>query len=191
MKYESGKYYHVYNRGAHGQNIFVTEEHYWYCLALLKKYSIKYLVSIHAFCLMPNHYHLLLQQRENGSIRSFIQTTFNAYSQGYNKVMHHSGTMFQGRAKGIEVESDLYAVRLCRYIHRNPVAANLVVTAGDWEYSDYRVWSGEEDGTLTDTGLRDGYFSDASRYRTWFNEMEDERELEKYLFEEYRNLPKV
>ncbi|MFA6470105.1 MAG: transposase [Bacteroidota bacterium] len=184
MVYETGKYYHVYNRGAHGQEIFVSDENFRFCISLLKKYSSHFLVSIHTFCLMPNHYHLLLQQHQGGSIRSFIQTTFNAYSQAFNKVYQHSGTLFQGRAKGKDVESDLYAVRLSRYIHRNPITAKLVSDASEWIFSDYRVWIGEEASMLTDLGLRNGYFTDASHYREWFGELEYEGDLSRFLFQE-------
>ncbi|MFA5832870.1 MAG: transposase [Bacteroidota bacterium] len=92
MKYENEKYYHVYNRGANRQNIFLKNENYEYCINLLLKYSPQYHVSIFAYCLMPNYYHLLLRQNGNGSIGRFIQTVFNSYTQAFNKITSHSGT---------------------------------------------------------------------------------------------------
>ncbi len=140
MKYEDEKYYHIYNRGAHKAPLFLVSEHYGYCMRLIGNYSSRYRVSIEALCLMPNHYHMLVQQLEGGSISRFIQTTFNAYVQGFNVQTEHSGALFQGKAKALEVDSDEYAVRLCRYIHLNPVVAGLVSAPEEWKWSDYREW---------------------------------------------------
>ena len=181
MIYETGKYYHVVNRGAHGQLVFVTDENYRFCCSLLAKYSDHYDVSLFAYCLMPNHYHLLVRQEEGGSVRLFLQTTFNAYAQAFNTITRHRGTLFQGRAKGKEVESDEYALRVCRYIHRNPVKAKLVTNAAEWEFSDYRVWAGTQTSTMTNLGLRNGYFTDAGHYREWFSELDNESDLSRFL----------
>jgi len=106
MKYEDNKYYHVYNRGTNKGTLFYNNENYLYCLKLIEKYRSKYDITIVAYCLMPNHYHFVLRQNENGSISRFLQTTFNAYSQAINKELQRSGTLFESRAKGILIDSD-------------------------------------------------------------------------------------
>lgn len=109
---------------------------YEYCISLLHKYTKRYNVSPLAYCLMPNHYHFVLAQRPTGSITRCIQTLFNAYVQGHNKLHRHSGTLFQGSAKHRHVDSDEYAVQVVRSIHLNPVRAGIVRRAEDWRYSD-------------------------------------------------------
>lgn len=183
MKYVDDKYYHVYNRGAHKGRLFLNDNHFEYCLRLIKKYQAIYSVSIAAYCLMPNHYHLLVRQNVGGSVSRFIQTLFNAYSQGFNKITSHSGTLFQGRAKKIIVDSDEYAVQLIRYIHLNPVEAKLVQSPDLWKYSDYLVWTDEIQSDITDLTLRDGYFKDGNRYRTFVPSYSEPNSIEKYLLE--------
>jgi putative transposase len=142
MKYLDGNYYHVFNRGSRKGNIFFSEENYSYLLRLIKANAKKYSTSIVAYCLMPNHYHLLLFQQEGGSISKTLQTTINSYVQAVNKKYDFSGSLFEDRAKSILVETDRYVVHLARYIHLNPVRAKLVVKPDEWMYSDYSRWVG-------------------------------------------------
>ena len=205
MKYEDEKYYHIYNRGAHKAPLFLISEHYRYCMRLIDNYFSQYRVSIEAFCLMPNHYHMLVQQMEGGSISRFIQTTFNAYVQGFNVQTEHSGALFQGKAKALEVDSDEYAVRLCRYIHLNPVIAGLVSTPEQWEWSDYREWIGNRSNLQSNlrkvtkiepsnlpkvsskvtakVPLRDIYFESGKAYAEFVSLGQEEQELKNYMLE--------
>ena len=183
MKYEDDKYYHVYNRGANRQDIFRGRGDYGLCLHLFRKYLSQYRVSIMAYCLMPNHYHLLLRQNDGGSISRFLQTVFNAYTQAINVSTGHSGTLFQGRAKGLEITSDEYAARLARYIHYNPVAAGMVLKPETWEYSDYRDWSGIRKADLSDLTLRDRYCENPLEYRSLMDEYVVDREISRFTLE--------
>jgi REP element-mobilizing transposase RayT len=142
MKYNDHSYYHVYNRGAHKEKIFFSEKDYQLCLTLLWKYSNKYFVSLIAYCLMPNHYHVVLKQNDCGSISRCIQSTFNAFSQTINLQQNHNGTLFQGKAKSKFIDADNYVLQVVRYIHLNPVACGLVHKPEEWNYSDYREWAG-------------------------------------------------
>jgi putative transposase len=178
LKYQDGKYYHVYNRGANRQNIFLSPGNYDFCIRLMKKYLLQYGVSVMAYCLMPNHYHLIVQQHENGSISRFIQTVFNSYTQAFNKVTGHSGTLFQGRARGIQIDNNDYALRLCQYIHHNPVAAKLVKLPADWKHSDYLNWIETRDGGITDLCLRNAYFETPGDYESAMNDYVVDKEVE-------------
>lgn len=165
MKYEDERYYHIYNRGAHKEKLFYSDENFSFCLGLFRKYIHEYHVSMVAHCLMPNHYHTVLYQQRDGSISKFIQTVFNAYSQSFNRVTGHSGTMFQGRVKGVSVTGNEHLLHLCAYIHRNPVSANLVKKPEDWRFSDYADWIGIRDAGLSDPGIRKDLFQSPDEYR--------------------------
>ncbi len=84
-----------------------------------------YGVGILAYCLMPNHYHLLLRQETDRPFSDWIQQVFNGYVQAVNKELGRAGTLFQGRAKHVLVETNEQLVHVVRYIHLNPVKARL------------------------------------------------------------------
>ena len=187
MKYSDDSYYHVYNRGAHKRRIFFEDATYEYLIRLMTKYSTTYRTVIAAYCLMPNHYHLVVRQREEGSIGVFLKTTFNAFTQAVNKRFGLSGTLFQGQAKVKEIDSDQYCVKVIRYVHTNPCKAGLVVKAEDWPFSNYREWIGMGNGILMDVSLRDRCFGTPEEYKQFAQEalLDDRsRDIGKYLFDE-------
>jgi REP element-mobilizing transposase RayT len=132
---------------------------------LLSKYSIKYAVSVLAYCLMPNHYHFVLRQEESGSISRCVQTTFNAFSQRLNAQKKHSGTMFQGKAKAAFIDSDASMLHVVRYIHLNPVRSKLVRKPQDWRFSDYSSWIGREKTFLHENVKNFTFYIDKEEYR--------------------------
>jgi len=176
-KYTDGNIYHVYNRGAHKARIFAIDDDYCRLLNLFKKYTQKYAVSLIAYCLMPNHYHLLLRQDLHGSISDFLKTSFNAFVQAINLLRKHSGTLFQGSAKGILVDSDDYTSQLVCYIHLNPVMAKLVKRPEDWEFSDYHEWIDIRKGKFFDPAFRDQYFHGGADYRRFVERYQEEKEV--------------
>jgi len=128
---------------------------------------VDYPLSVIAYCLMPNHYHFLLRPEEDGALSRFIQRLFNSYTQAFNKQQGRSGTLFEGRAKSILVDTDEYVLHLCRYIHLNPVKAGLVAYPGEWPYSNYLEWVEQRDGTLVDRVFVRGYFPTATDYEAF------------------------
>jgi putative transposase len=140
MKYLDEHFYHVFNRGSRSEEIFFSETNYKYFVRLITKNATAHLVYLTAYCLMPNHYHLVLQQKENGSISKFIQSVMTSYVQAINKKYDTSGTLFQGKAKSKLIDSDENVLQVIRYVHLNPVNAGLVRVPRDWAYSDYREW---------------------------------------------------
>ncbi|MBI3578258.1 MAG: transposase [Ignavibacteriales bacterium] len=186
MQHFDNEIYHIYNRGVRKSPIFFNKGNYQYCLELIKKYAETYDVTVIAYCLMPNHYHFVLQQKEGGTISKFLQTTFNAYTQAINKQQALSGTLFQGRAKTKQIESDSYVMGVIRYIHLNPVMARLTTKPEEWEFSDYHKWIGTQSDSLTHLSLRDRFFRDGKDYRL-FVEVQGEKDkqgIQQYLFEE-------
>jgi putative transposase len=185
--YHDDTIYHIYNRGAHRSNIFLTDYHYKYLLQLMDRYRQQYHVEMYAYCLMPNHYHFLMRQRAGTSLSRFLQTTFNAYTQAFNKMESHSGTIFEGAAKRITVEDDSYLVQLIGYIHYNPVAAGLSQAPEMWVHSDCREWLGEIPFRFDGKLLQQQYFQDKQGYRDFLDSYQQEKvqqNISKYLLEE-------
>ncbi len=134
------EYYHIYNRGNSKQKIFNDNEDYFHFVKLLyisnriENFVIrdlsknvfnvqrtKILVGIGAYCLMPNHFHLILTQTEDGGISKFMQKLSTAYSMYYNKKYKRTGSLFEGKFKSIHVSDDIYMKYLFSYIHLNPI----------------------------------------------------------------------
>jgi hypothetical protein len=105
--YLPGHYYHIYNRGAHRKSIFKEPANFLFVQRKIKQYSQQFKLTVIAYCLMPNHYHLLI--RQDGEFRAGLlpQHVFNSYSKAYNKRYDHSGTLFEGnyRVKVIQTSA--------------------------------------------------------------------------------------
>ena len=144
-----GETYHIYNRGAHKQLIFNNESDYArfslllhlanshtpiHLANLLKQYqgrsfieifenekADKQLVDILAYSLMPNHFHLIVRQREEDGITTFMKKLATGYSMYFNTKYEHSGTLFQGRFKSRHIDSEEYFRYIFAYVHLNPL----------------------------------------------------------------------
>ena len=134
--------YHIYNRGASKMDIFLNDDDYRYFQYKIAKYKNKYSIKIITYCLMPNHYHLLLyteDQKEN--IPKFMHSLQLSSAMRFNKKYPHSGHVFQGRYRNIPVLDPVYMQRIIEYINENPVRKKLVKLAKDWPYT-YNVSPG-------------------------------------------------
>jgi REP element-mobilizing transposase RayT len=163
--FRAGHYYHIYNRGVDRGDIFLSTENYAYFLRLLKKNSARYAVGVVAYCLLPNHYHLLLKPTVDNNLQLLAKSTFGSYSQAVSKQQSRSGPLFQGRYRSIHVAEEDYLADLARYIHLNPTAAGIVAAPASWAYSNYRDVIGQRRGTLRDGTLVPGLFSSGDAYR--------------------------
>ncbi|MDP2886695.1 MAG: transposase [Ignavibacteria bacterium] len=153
LRFEKGEYYHVYNRGCNKEDIFRDKENYVYLLRLMEKGLETYDATLAAYCLMPNHYHLLLRQDSETPISEFIQDIFNRYVKGFNAWCGRSGTLFEERFKAKHIDNEDYLMHLCRYIHLNPLRAGLVKSIEDWGFSDYLEWIGKRPIRFADPGI--------------------------------------
>lgn len=160
-------YYHVYNRGCNREDIFASPGNYLFLLQRVKAFLKDYPLSMIAYCLMPNHYHFLLRPEEDGRLSPFIQRLFNSYTQAFNKQQDRNGTLFESRMKSILVDTDQYALHLCRYIHLNPLKAKLVTHLSNWPYSNYLEWIGQRNGILIDQAFAQEYFPNAKDYEAF------------------------
>lgn len=166
-----GSYYHIYNRGAGGQAIFLEERNYLYLLRLLKKVAGESRVTVIAYCLLPTHYHWLLRQDGETPVGKVPARVFGSYTQAFNRAHGRSGTLFEGRYKARLVDIDAYFVNLCSYIHLNAVHHGLVETPDAWPYSNYLEWVDKRRGALVDRDLVRAYFAAPQDYEGFVTDM--------------------
>lgn len=134
-------WYHVMNRGAGRQQIFLNKSHRLMFLDLLQECHKMFNVKICAYCLMDIHYHLLLFTPE-GNLSRVMRHLNGVYTQKYNKTQNTDGSLFRGRYKAQLIEDDCYQLIVSRYIHLNPVEAGLVENPADYEWSSYAAYVG-------------------------------------------------
>lgn len=130
-------WYHLMNRGRRGEDIFSDEQDYSMFTELLKETSEIWNIRIAAYCLMPNHYHMLVQTPDANISRSMRHLN-GVYTQRYNRRHQYDGQLFRGRYKSILIDTDSYLLQVVRYIHRNPLRAGLVESLGDYKWSSHK-----------------------------------------------------
>jgi len=169
-KFEGG-YYHIYNRGSDKRDIFMDERDYERFLECLNFYNspnqidlykIKRedpisprlgeigsslcslgFVEVFCYCLMPNHFHLILKEPVEGGIAKFMHKVGIGYTMYFNKKYDRSGHLFQGKYKHKGLDADFYLTYLTGYIHLNPIMAGLVKFPEQYKYSSYLDYLGE------------------------------------------------
>jgi putative transposase len=162
--YFPGGVYHIYNRGSHKASIFREPDNYVFVLRKIKRYLSELNLTLLVYCLMPNHFHLLIRQDGDRPAGLLSQRVFNSYSKAYNKRYQHSGTLFEGPYKVRPVAQTADLLHLCRYIHANPVKDGFVANPGDWPYSNYLEWAGERKGDLVDRDFVNLHFGKPESY---------------------------
>jgi len=135
----SGALYHVMLRGNAKQTIFTEAVEYQQFEKILAQGLEVHQVKLHAYCWMKNHVHLALQVTET-PLSKLMQSLSQRYTVWFNHRHERVGHLFQGRYKDILVDSDQYLLELIRYIHLNPVRANLVADPENYPYSSYRAY---------------------------------------------------
>jgi REP element-mobilizing transposase RayT len=136
-----GAHYHVTSRGNERKDVFKSQKDRQQFLQYLESAVSRYDAVIHAYCLMSNHYHLLLET-PSGNLSKIMQHINGAYTSYFNAKRKRSGHLFQGRYKAIVIEADEYAQELSRYIHLNPVRANMVANPEEYRWSSYLDYIG-------------------------------------------------
>lgn len=136
-----GALYHVTSRGNAKQNIFLSDRDRKVFLGLLGQIAERFHFVFYAYCLMDNHYHLLIETPE-GNLSEGMRQLNGIYTQKYNWLNGKTGHVFQGRYKAIIVDRDSYLLELVRYVSLNPVRAFMVMGPGDWAWSSYRSTAG-------------------------------------------------
>ena len=155
--------YHVYNR-AHGkEQLFIEEMNYHFFLKKFKEY-IHPMVEVYTYCLMPNHFHVLIKVKSEEELENFFEDAwkeksrtskafpvdkkvtqqfsnfFNAYTKAFNKTYCRIGGLFISNYRRIKIESDRQLINTVKYIHLNPVNARLSEHPEDWKYSSFAAY---------------------------------------------------
>ena len=164
MRFEANLLYHVYNRGNDGLQLFYEPDHYHFFLRKMR-HSLLPHCQLLAYCLMPNHFHLLLQPNAGGAadgeassttrqpLTRGLATLLSSYTQALNPRLQRQGALFQPKTKSKLLAAAPYPLTCFHYIHQNPVRAGLSASLADWPYSSYRDFAGLRNGTLCDQEL--------------------------------------
>ena len=137
----AGALYHVTSRGDGREDIYLSDHDRELFLSVLGEVCQRFNWHCHAYCLMSNHYHLLVETPDANLSQGMRQLN-GVYTQRFNQVQNRVGHVFQGRYKAILVEKDSCLLELARYIVLNPVRARMVRAAQDWPWSSYRTTAG-------------------------------------------------
>lgn len=152
--YLEESYYHIYNRGVNKQDVFTDSQDFAVFLSLLKRYlgekleknknNVDYVnysneIELIAFCLMKNHFHLFIYQKESSvAITEFMRSLATSYSMYFNKRHKRVGPLFQQRYRAVRINDDAQLQHISRYIHLNPTRFK------DYEWSSYKYYLGEK-----------------------------------------------
>lgn len=141
--YISGFPYHLVQRGNNRQACFFEDENYWVFLRYMKEVLPRYGNSLHAYCLMTNHVHLLITPRDETSISSLMKVVSSRYATYINKKYSRTGTLWEGRHKSSAIDTEDYLLKCYRYIELNPVTAGMVASPEEYAWSSYHsnAWS--------------------------------------------------
>jgi putative transposase len=139
---EYGKIYHIYNRGINKGDVFFETKNYEYFMNLYAKH-IDPIADTYAWCLMKNHFHLLVKIKDESQIKEtrnpyqYFSNLFNAYAKGINKTYGRTSSLFQKKFKRKLIDNEVYFKNLVIYIHNNPVNHNICENAVDYAWSSY------------------------------------------------------
>lgn len=131
-----GCWYHVMNRGRRYEDIFLSEEDCLSFIKVVQDAAEQFGLRISAYCLMPNHYHMLVQT-PHGNLSRCMRHINGVYTQRFNRTHDYDGQLFRGRYKAVLVEDDQYLLHVMRYIHQNPLKGELVENLKDYPWSSH------------------------------------------------------
>lgn len=189
--YGSDQYYHIYNRGGNRKDLFREANDYYYFISLFKRYLSdevaldssgrlfnKYNdeVELVAFCLMPNHFHLLCYLKEPEGIIHLMRSAMTAYTMYFNKKYKNTGKLYESAFLALRIDTDIYLWQVSRYIHLNPVDAGYDFL--NYDYSSVGYFAGNKQASWlhidrlieTDTDGRE-YLEFVSDYKTMHLDM--------------------
>ncbi|MCJ7828013.1 transposase [Patescibacteria group bacterium] len=181
-----GEYYHIFSRGVDRRIIFDTTEDYLrfeqtLCYYLFDdqrgRFSLRgeinplgkrdltavEFVTLVGYCLMPNHFHLLLKQEVAQGISTYLHRLLNSYTHYFNLKNQRQGSLFEGRFKSVHVRSNEQLLHLSRYLHLNPCLAGMVQDVEEYPYSSYRHYQ-SQDNEFVKSAIVTKQFSGPNEY---------------------------
>ena len=166
--------YHVINRGNDRADVFHKDGDFQAFVDLIGLCCQRLPLKVFAYCLMSNHFHLVLRPTNDGDLSRWMQWLMTSHVRRYHRHQHSSGHVWQGRFKAFPIQADEHLLAVLRYVERNPVRAEMVDRAEDWRWSSLRWWpSRARPAWLCDWPI--------DRPRNWkkrVNQLETESELE-------------
>ena len=153
--FEFGQYYHIYNRGNNKENIFIESRNYNYFLLKMKEYLIP-IADIYAYCLLKNHFHIVLRIKDKDELSEKFQNKihlpfsnfFNSYSKSINKGYNRTGSLFQEHLQRNRITEENYLKQLIVYVHLNPLKHKFSKTFENYSYSSYQSYLSNKETSL-------------------------------------------
>jgi len=194
-----GNYYHIYNRGNNRMDIFLESDNYYYFLRLYAKY-IEPIAETYAWCLLKNHFHLLVRIKDKSEINNIelrystiekpksidpsrqFSHLFNAYTQAINKRYDRTGSLFETTFERKLVSSEKYFQQLVFYIHNNPVHHGLVKQISLYPWSSYKTILSSSPTKLMRNEVLE-IFGDMENFAYYHNQQQNLEEIESLIIE--------
>ncbi len=194
-----GNYYHIYNRGNNRMDIFLEPDNYYYFLRLYAKY-IEPIAETYAWCLLKNHFHLLVRIKDKSEINNIelrystiekpkiidpsrqFSHLFNAYTQAINKRYDRTGSLFETTFERKLVSSEKYFQQLVFYIHNNPVHHGLVKQISLYPWSSYKTILSTSPTKLMRNEVLE-IFGDMENFAYYHNQQQNLEEIESLIIE--------
>ena len=189
-----GQYFHIYNRGVNSENLFKEKRNYYYFLQQYKFYCAD-IVETLAYCLLKNHFHLLVYVKENVEVprrdgngmfkldaSRQLGHFFNSYAQSINKAHKRTGPLFESPFERKLVDDESYIMAMIYYCHRNAVHHGFVNDLRDWEFSSYHsIISNDNSLVATDKVIE--RFGNINKFESAHKVYTVQEDLEKYIIE--------
>lgn len=194
ISFQNESFYHVFNRGVEKRKIYTLKKDYERFLETLKYYQYagpkprfsmkdrfnftkiqhnKKIVEIVCFCLMPNHFHILLRQLEDGGVQEFIRKVSNSYTKYFNIKNDRVGHLLQGNFKSVPIETDEQLLHVSRYIHLNPYVAQLVNDLKHYQFSSYLEFVELSKDKICSSEHILSFFKDQGSYEQFVQDQQD------------------
>lgn len=193
IPFTNNGFYHVYNRGVEKRQIFMHERDYERFIQTLYYYQFSgpkprfsthkrfrskdfyknpKIVEIICYCLMPNHFHLLLKQVRDNGIQEFLSKLINSYTKYFNTKHRRVGPLLQGQFKAVSINSDEQLLHLSRYIHLNPFVAEITKDWQKFPYSSIKEFM-DNKASLCAIDYVLNFFKNSDKYKEFISDQED------------------
>jgi putative transposase len=174
--FESGQYYHIYNRGNNKENIFIEDKNYKYFLEKMKKYLLP-IADVYAYCLLKNHFHVVLRIKDKDELPEKLKekvhlpfsNLFNSYAKSINTSYNRSGSLFQEHLQRNRIENEEYLKQLIVYVHLNPVKHKFSKSFETYLHSSYRSFISNKE-TSIDRDFILGLFGGLENFKFYHDE---------------------
>lgn len=194
LPFVNDEIYHIYNRGSEKRIIYQDRRDYNRFLKSINYYQLEgpkpkfshfskknifkpekagKIVKILAYCLMPNHFHLLIKQEKDNGITEMLTKLSLSYTKYFNTRHNRVGPLFQGEFKAVHIEDDEQLIHVSRYIHLNPIVSLLVKDLGKYEYSSYHEYAEGGLKGLCSTAEVLGFFRSTDEYLRFIADQTD------------------